>query len=356
MFKILAINPGSTSTKIAVFEDERKTLQETIRHSADELLPFARITDQHAFREQTVVHYLRRHNVPTNDFAAVIGRGGLIRPLVSGVYAVNRQMINDLQNCTYAEAHASNLGGLIAHDMASHIAGCLALIADPVVVDELQDVAHIGGLPQMPRQSVFHALNHKAIARRYAAEIGREYQDMNLIIGHLGGGISVGAHQKGRVIDVNQALGGYGPFSPERAGTLPAADLVELCFSGRFSKEEVKKMVVGRGGVYAHLHTTDLQELSRRATQGDDHARLILNALAYNVAKEVGAMSVVLSGRVDAILLTGGIAHNNMVVDYIIPLVRHIAPVKVYPGEDEMEALGLSALRVLRGEPALTYG
>lgn len=355
MYKILVINPGSTSTKIAVFEDERKTLQETIRHQAADLHRFACITDQHDFRKQFVLGHLHKHGIDPASFAAVIGRGGMTHPLASGVYAVNPQMLDDLRHCTYSEAHACNLGGLIADSIARDIPGCLALIADPVVVDEFQDVARISGLPLFPRRSTFHALNHKAIARRYAREAGRAYEELNLIVVHMGGGISVGAHRRGQVVDVNQALDGYGPFSPERAGTLPSGDLVELCFSGKYDKAEIKKMLVGKGGVYAHLHTTDMQEVAQRADNGDNHARLVLEALAYNVAKEIGAMAAVLAGKIDAILLTGGIACNQAVVDYVTHLVQHFAPVKTYPGEDEMEALGLSALRVLRGEAPRIY-
>lgn len=352
---ILAINPGSTSTKFAVFDDEKQVYIETIRHQAEELAPFASITDQYDFRKTLVEERLQAQGFLLSDFKAIIGRGGMIHPLPSGVYDVNEAMLHDLLHCTYSEAHACNLGGLIAHSIASEIPHCIALIADPVVVDELQAVARISGLPQFPRRCTFHALNQKAIARRYAAETGKKYETLNLIVAHMGGGISVGAHKQGQVIDVNQALDGYGPFSPERAGTMPNGDLVKLCFSGKYTQAEIKKMLVGQGGVFAHLKTTDIQKVNTMAENGDAHAQLILDALAYNVGKEIGSMAAVLGGKIDAILLTGGIAHNKYIVEYIGKMVSSFAPIHVYAGEDEMTALALGALRVLRGEKTMVY-
>jgi len=277
----------------------------------------------------------------------VIGRGGLVKPIPGGVYEVNEAMKRDTLNAM--RTHACNLGGLIARDLASSIPGCHALIADPGVVDELDDVARVTGSPLLPRISIFHALNHKAVGRRYAANCDANYEDLNLIICHLGGGISVAAHRKGRAVDVNNALDGEGPFSPERAGTLPAGSLIDLCYSGRFSREELKNRISGQAGLAAHLGTTDVPEVISMIEAGDKHAELVLNAMVYNVIKSIGAQSAVLKGQVDAIILTGGIAHSDYVVSRIKESVSYIAPVVVYPGEDEMEALAMSAYEALNG-------
>ncbi len=352
MSKILAINPGSTSTKIAVFNDSELQFQETIEHTAAELAPFETIAQQYDFRKTLIVERLREHQLEGNHFDAIIGRGGLIKPIPSGVYGINEAMLQDLNHCIYPESHPCSLGGLIAHAMVQDAPNCIALIADPVVVDELQDVARISGLPQMPRRSLFHALNHKATARRYAAQVGKAYEELNVVVAHLGGGISVGAHRQGKVVDVNQALDGYGAFSPERAGTLPSGDIVSLCFSGQYTQQEIKKMLVGKGGVLAHTGST---YVSKIAAEGTEQDRNVIRAMAYSVAKEIGAMCAVLHGKVDAILLTGGIAHGQFVVDYITEMVQSFAPVVVYPGENEMAALASNALRVLQGEKPLEY-
>ncbi len=354
MFKILSVNPGSTSTKLAYYEDENLVSSQTIRHSADDLKHFPRVADQYEFRKKMIIDCLRGLDVDLSGLAAVVGRGGFVRPIESGVYEVNDRLLADLRAGGVKE-HASNLGALIARDIADSIPGCRAFITDPVVVDELQDVARISGLPQMPRHSVFHALNHKAIARRYAADKNVRYEDLNLVVAHLGGGISVGAHRKGRVIDTNQALDGYGPFSSERTGTADAGQLVRMAFSGEYTQEQLLKMLTGKGGLVAHLGTNEAYVAYRRAEAGDAYARLVLEALAYGVGKEIGAMHVVLEGTTDAILLTGGIAYNAFIVDYIRRMVKCLAPVHVYPGEDEMGALAMSGLRVLRGEAAKEY-
>lgn len=348
MYKILSINPGSTSTKIAVYADEQLQFLYTIRHPKETLDQFAHVFDEYEFRENVILEKLKADGIELN-FDAIIGRGGLMRPLESGVYEVNGKMINDLKQ---ASQHASNLGAVLAQEIAKRISNCKAYIADPVVVDELQDVARVSGLPQFPRRSVFHALNHKAIARKYALAIGKTYEQLNLIIVHLGGGISVAAHQHGRVIDTNQALDGYGAFSPERAGTVDAGLLVKLCFSKEWSEEEILKMLAGKGGMVAHLGTNDMQEIYENVQQGDEHAKLIFEAMAYQVGKEIGSMLAVLKGEVDAVLLTGGIAHSQFFVQQVKEMVDPIAHVVVYPGEDEMEALAMSALRVLRQEEA----
>ncbi len=353
MYKILSVNPGSTSTKFAYYEDEKLVYQHTIRHTADELKPFPRIFDQLDFRKKLVLQCLQEEGLSTSGLAAVVGRGGFMRPVESGVYEVNEKLISDLK--TLGGEHASNLGAVIAREIADGISGCRAFIADPIVVDELQDVARISGLPEIPRRSVFHALNQKAIARRYAADQGVPYEDLNLVIAHLGGGISVAAHRDGKVIDTNQALDGAGPFSPERAGTLDTSALIRLCFSGKYTEGELLKMMCGKGGLVAHLGTNEAYVAAQRAREGDQYAKLVLEAMAYSVAKDIGAMHAVLEGKTDAIILTGGIANNPFVVAYIRSMVESIAPFAVYPGEDEMEALALSGLRVLKGEKAKEY-
>lgn len=346
---ILAINPGSTSTKIAVFRNTKEVFLKNIKHSSEELSQFSRITDQYSFRKNIVLKELQSASIDTNHIILVVGRGGLVKPIASGVYEVNEALINDLKIGVQGQ-HASNLGGLIAHDIAATIPGAKAYIADPVVVDEMEDIARVSGHPLFERVSIFHALNQKAIARQHAKSLSKSYEELNLIVVHLGGGISVGAHRNGRVIDVNQALDGDGPFSPERSGTLPAGALVRMCFSGDYTQEEIKKMITGKGGYVAYLGTNEAYEVERRAAQGDEKAELIEQALAYQVAKEVGAMSTVLKGVVDAILLTGGIAYGKPFVNMLSERITHIAPIFVYPGEDEMRALAMNGLMVHKGE------
>lgn len=347
MKKILVINPGSTSTKIAVYEDEKEVLVNTIRHSMEELAKFPRIIDQFEFRKELVLKTLEENNIPF-QFDAIVGRGGLLKPIPGGVYEVNDAMLNDIVHAM--RTHACNLGCLLASELAIMLPGCRAFIADPGVVDELDEVARINGSPLMPRITIWHALNQRAIARRYAKEQGKRYKDLNLIVCHLGGGISVGAHQKGRAIDVPNALDGEGPFSPERAGTLPAGNLIDLCFSGKYTQAQLKKMVCGQGGLAAHLGTTDVQAIQKRIDEGDEHARLILESMIYHIAKAVGGAAVALWGKVDAILLTGGIAYSEYITSRLKARVSFLAPVFIYPGEDELEALALNGLGALRGE------
>jgi butyrate kinase len=348
-YKILSINPGSTSTKFGVYEDEKEVMVKTIRHSADELKNFKKVSDQFKFRKELIINELKNEGIDTTNFNAIVGRGGIVKPLESGVYEVNDALKKDLSEGTYGE-HASNLGGLIASELAKEIPGCRAFIADPVVTDELQDIARLSGLPEMPRRSVFHALNQKAMARKYSKETSKKYEDLNLLIVHMGGGISVGAHKGGRVIDVNNAVEGEGPFSPERSGSLVASDLAELCFIGKYTLEEVKKMINGKGGLMAHLGINEAQVAEQRIKDGDKKAELVMNAMIYNIAKLVGAMSAVLQGKIDAIILTGGIAYNQYVVNGLKPYISFLAPITVYPGEDELGALAMSGLRVLKGE------
>ncbi|MDP4273709.1 MAG: butyrate kinase [Bacteroidota bacterium] len=347
--KVLVINPGSTSTKIAVYDETHSLFLKTIRHSVDELKNFNRVTEQFAFRKQIILSELENAEIDLNQICVIVGRGGLVKPLESGIYEVNDRLREDLMRGVQGE-HASNLGGLIAYEIASSLPHATAYIADPVVVDELQDVARISGHPKFTRKSVFHALNQKAVARSYADHTHKKYEELNLIVAHLGGGISVGAHNHGKVIDVNQALDGEGPFTPERSGTLPVGALTDLCFSGTFSHDEVRKMITGKGGYVAYMGTNNAYEVEVMAQNGNAFAQLIQNALAYQVAKEIGSMSAVLKGEVDAIILTGGIAHNNSIVEYIKQMISFIAPVIVYPGEDEMKALAMNGFMVLSGK------
>lgn len=348
-FHILTINPGSTTTKIAVFVNTNPIFVKTIHHSNEVLAGFEKITDQYAFRKDIIYKELKDAQINLDILKAVVGRGGLIKPISSGVYEVNEAMIHDLIHSPVGE-HACNLGGLIANDIARTLPNARAFIADPGVVDELSDLARVTGHPLFKKITIWHALNQKAIARMHAKSIMRNYEDMNLIIVHLGGGISVGAHLKGRVIDVNNALDGDGPFSPERSGSLPVGELVRLCFSGKYTQKEVLKMVHGRGGLSAHLGSNNAYEVEQKAAGGDEHFKLIFQAMAYQVAKQIGSLSPVLKGEVDAILITGGIANSKWFVNMIIERVYKIAPVYVYPGEDEMRALAMNGLMVLRGE------
>lgn len=351
--KILVINPGSTSTKIAVYEHNTPLFVSNIKHSVEELSAFAQVIDQFEFRKNLVLRELESNGIPFS-FDAIIGRGGLVKPIPGGVYEVNDAMKHDTTHAM--RSHACNLGGLIAGELAATLPSCPAFIADPGVVDEREEVARITGSPLMPKVTIWHALNQKAIARRFAKEQGKQYEKMNLIVCHLGGGISVAAHRHGRAIDANNALDGDGPFSPERAGTLPAGQLIDLCFSGRFTKDELKKRISGHAGLAAHLGTTDVPAIIKTIEEGDKQAELILDAMIYNVAKAIGASATVLCGQTDAILLTGGIAHSDYVVNRLKRRISFLAPVYVYPGENEMESLALNAMGALKGElPIQTY-
>jgi len=349
MNRILAINPGSTSTKIAVFEGSKQIFLKNIKHTSEEIGEFGKITDQYEFRKSIILKEIENAQIEIDTIKIIVGRGGLVKPIPSGVYEVNEAMIADLKVGVLGQ-HASNLGGLIANDIAKTINGARAFIADPVVVDEFHDLARISGHPLFERQSIFHALNQKAIARTHAKSQNKKYEDMNLIVAHLGGGISVGAHYRGKVIDVNQALDGEGPFSPERSGTLPVGQLVKLCFNKKYSFVEIARMITGQGGYVAYLGTNDAYQVEKMAENGDKKAQLIQDAMAYQVAKEIGAMSTVLMGKVDAILLTGGIAYGKPFVDSVIKRIEHLAPAFVYPGEDEMKALAMNGLMVINNE------
>lgn len=347
--RILAINPGSTSTKIAVYQNGKTIFLKTIRHSVEELKAFPKVTDQYEYRKQIIYKELEDAGIQLDHIRAVIGRGGLVKPIASGVYEVNEALKTDLRNNLQGE-HASNLGGLIADDIAHALPHAKAYIADPVVVDELCPLARYSGHPLFERISIFHALNQKAIARTYAKSINRNYEDLNLLVVHLGGGVTVGAHQKGKVIDVNQGLNGDGAFSPERSGTLPMNAVVEAAFSGKYTKDDMMKMLAGKGGISAYLGTNDAYQAELDAIAGDKKAHEVFEAMAYQVAKEVGAMSTVLKGDVDAILITGGIANSKWFCEMVMERIYKIAPIHIFPGEDEMRALAQNAEMVLSGE------
>lgn len=347
MPRILAINPGSTSTKIAVYDDSTPVFAQSIHHTPEELARFDHLPKQFAWRKGLIEEALAKRGIPLESISAVIGRGGIICPVESGTYEVNDDLIRDLVNAPMQ--HASNLGGLIARDIAREI-GVKAYIADPVVVDEMIPYARLSGIPELPRKSIFHALNQKAIARRYAKESGRRYEDLNLIVCHMGGGITVSAHRKGRVIDTTNALDGCGPFSPERSGSLPPGPLVKLCFSGKYTEDELIKMVHGKGGMMAHLGITSVPEALDRIDKGDLHAMLVVRAMIYTVCKEIGAMAVAMKGAIDAILLTGGMAQSKRITDFMAEHCSFIAPIYVYPGEDELKSLAENALAVIRGD------
>ncbi len=346
--KSLIINPGSTSTKIGVFEDETLLFEETLRHSTEEIAQYASIVDQKDFRKDIILNLMKEKDFDMKSLNVIVGRGGMLKPIPGGTYAVTDDLLNDLKIGKQGQ-HASNLGGILAREIGDSI-GVPSYIVDPVVVDELMPMARYSGVPELPRTSIFHALNQKAIAKRYAKENGVTYDSLNLIVVHMGGGVSVGAHEKGKVIDVFNALDGDGAFSPERAGAVPSGALIKMCFSGEYTEKEVYKKIVGNGGFNAYLNTNDMREVNKIVEEGNKEAEVIREAFILQVAKDIGSMACVLSGKVDRILITGGIAYNKYVTDRLTERAGFIAPVTVYPGEDELLALAQGALRVLSGE------
>ncbi|ANU23449.1 butyrate kinase [Planococcus donghaensis] len=346
--RILVINPASTSTKIGVFDNDLLIMEKTIQHTQKELSAFSNIADQSFYRRNTILESLDEEGMNISNLSAVCGRGGLLRPIEGGTYEVNEEMIEDLRK-GYSGQHASNLGGIVAQEIADAL-NIPAFIVDPVVVDELDPVARISGFSSIERKSIFHALNQKAVARHYAKKNGLSYEDVNLIVAHMGTGVTVGVHHRGRVIDVNNGLHGDGPFSLERAGTVPAGDLVELCFSGQYSRHEILRKLVRNSGLVAYLETNDVVKVEKRISKGDKKAELVYHAMAYQIAKEIGAASAVLKGQVDAIILTGGLAHGKSFVEAISERVSWIADIEIQPGENELQALAEGAVRVLNGE------
>ncbi len=346
--KSLIINPGSTSTKIGVFEDETLLFEETLRHSTEEIAKYASIVDQKDFRKEIITNLLKSKDFDINSLNMVVGRGGMLKPIPGGTYAVTDDLLNDLKIGKQGQ-HASNLGGILAREIGDSI-GVPSFIVDPVVVDEMCDVARYSGVPELPRTSVFHALNQKAVAKRYAKENGKPYESLNLIVVHMGGGVSVGAHLNGRIIDVFNALDGDGAFSPERAGGAPVGALIKMCFSGQYTEKEVYKKFVGNGGFNAYLGTNDMRDVEKMVLAGDVKATEVRDAFVFQVAKDIGSMAAVLKGKVDAIVVTGGIAYDKGVVAGLKEACEWIAPFTVYPGEDELGALVQGGLRVLNGE------
>ncbi len=355
-FRILAINPGSTSTKIAVFDNDKEVFKKTLNHKPEELSPFEELTDQFEFRKNIVEEALEENNIHVNSLDAIVGRGGLLRPVPSGVFKINDKMLADLKDPTiWGKVHASNLGAFIAKSIADEL-NIPCFIADPVTVDEMEDIARISGVPEIIRQSLFHALNVKAIARKTAKKLNKNLDECNLIAVHMGGGISVAAIKKGKVVDVNNALLGMGPFSPQRAGALPIGGVINLCFSGDYTKDEIEKKFAKSSGLIAYLGTDNGFEIEKEVKNGNEKYIRIIKVMAYQVSKEVGAFATVLKGKVDAIFLTGGLAYDKFLTSWIKERVAFIAPIYMFPGEGEMEALAEAGLRVLTGaEKAKTY-
>lgn len=346
--KSLIINPGSTSTKIGVFEDETLLFEETLRHSTEEIAQFEKIVDQKDFRRNIIENLLKEKNFDINSLDMVVGRGGMLKPIPGGTYAVTDDLLEDLKIGVQGP-HASNLGGILAREIGDSI-GKPSYIVDPVVVDELEPISRYSGVPELPRTSVFHALNQKAVAKRYAKETGKAYDTLNLIVVHMGGGVSVGAHKMGRVVDVFNALDGDGAFSPERAGSVPSGALIKMCFSGKYTQQEVYKKFVGGGGFNAYCGTNDMRDVQKMVENGDKKAEEVREAFIAQVAKDIGSMACVLKGKVDQIIMTGGIAYDKVVIAGLKERAGWIAPVTVYPGEDELMALVQGGLRVLNGE------
>jgi len=346
-YHALIINIGSLSTKVNIYKDEEVLISETVHHSSSQLSQFRTINEQLSFRSDVVEQVVRKSGFKRGNIDIVIARGGLTKPLPAGIYAIDKKMCDDLY-CRPSGVHPANLGPVIAFNVAESL-NVPAITIDTPSSDEFDDLARVSGLPEIERTSMFHALNQKAAARRASQDIGKSYQEANFIVAHLGGGVSIGAHEKGRVIDVTHGLS-EGPLTPERAGSTPTIDLLDMCFLGKLSKEELRRKLVGEGGLNAYLGTSDVRIIEKRISEGDKYASLIYEAMAYQVAKDIGAMSTVLKGRVDAIVLTGGVANSKLLVGWIIMRVGYIARVMVYPGEDEMEALNSGGLRILRGE------
>ncbi|MBR1599251.1 MAG: butyrate kinase [Lachnospiraceae bacterium] len=347
-YKILIINPGSTSTKIGVYEDENQIFEETLRHPTEEIAKYASIIDQKDFRKEVILNVLKEKNFDIKTLDVVVGRGGLLKPIPGGTYAVTDDLLEDLKIGKQGQ-HASNLGGILAKEIGDEV-GVPSYIVDPVVVDELEPVARYSGMPELPRRSIFHALNQKAVAKRYAKEIGKPYDQLNLIVIHMGGGVSVGAHRNGKVVDVNNILDGEGAFSPERAGTVPVGDLIKLCYSGKYTEKEIYKKICGNGGFNGYIGSNDMRDLLKWKDEGNQEAADLIDAFHYQIAKDAGAMAAVLNGKIDQIICTGGIAYGKETIDALKEKLGWIADFTVYPGEDELLALAQGALRVMTGE------
>lgn len=345
-YKILAINPGSTSTKIALYEDDKEIFCKTLLHPVEEIEKYIKVQDQFGMRKEVVLSFLKENGYDVNKLSAVVGRGGLLPAVQSGAYKVNEIMVDRLKNNPVVE-HAANLGALIAYEIANS-AKVFAYIYDSVRVDELKDIARISGMSELPRTSSSHALNSRAMAMRVAKKHGKKYSDMNFVVVHLGGGVSLSVHEKGRMVDI--ISDDEGPFSPERSGRLPASALIDLCYSGKYDKSTMVKKIRGNGGLKSHLNTTDVKVVLKMIDDGDEKAKLILEAMAYQVAKGIGELATVVYGDVDVIVITGGVAYSDLITGWIKKRVEFIAPVEIMPGENEMESLALGIFRVLKGE------
>ncbi|WP_324825505.1 butyrate kinase [Sinanaerobacter sp. ZZT-01] len=346
--KMFVLNLGSTSTKVAVYEDTNEIVKETLQHSQEDLQQFHRITDQKEFRKKAILTFLTKHNFHLNLFDCIVARGGCTKPIEGGIYYITEEMLKDMKSGIYG-MHVSNVGCMIAYELSQEYQ-IPVITADTVSTDELCSFARYSGIKEAPRVSTFHALNHKAIARKYAKEIGRAYEDLNLVVVHLGGGISVGTHKKGHVIDTNNALEGDGSFSPERAGTLPVGSVVRMCFSGKYTEDQMLHHLRGGGGLMSYLGTNSGLEVEERIANGDSYAKEVFEAMAYQVAKEIGAASTILKGKVDAILLTGSLAYSDLFTDWLIERISFLAPVHKYPGENEMLSLAENGIRFLNKE------
>lgn len=345
-YKILAINPGSTSTKIALYENEKEVFCKTLEHTVEQIEKYSKVQDQFEMRKEVVLSCLKENGYNLNELAAVVGRGGMVPHVQSGAYKVNEIMVDRLKNNPVVE-HASNLGALIAYEIANS-AHVSAYIYDSVRVDELKEIARISGMVELPRESTSHALNCRAMAMKVAKKYGEKYSDMNFVVAHLGGGISLSVHEKGRMIDI--ISDDEGPFSPERAGRVPCKKLIDLCYCGKYDKSTMNKKLRGNGGLKDYLNTIDVREVLKMIDNGDEKAKLILEAMTYQVAKGIGELATVVEGKVDAIVITGGIAYSDLITNWIKKRVQFIAPVEIMPGENEMESLALGTLRVLKGE------
>ena len=354
VFRVMAINPGSTSTKLGLYDNEKSIFKDTIRHDTKLLAKFSSIPEQKDFRRESIMESLEAAGLDFNSLDAIAGRGGILKPIPSGVYTINERMLEDLHTYT-AAFHASVLGALIAKEIGDPL-GIPSFIVDPVVVYEMDPITRLSGMPDVERINSFHALNHKAIARHCAAELGKPYDECRFVVAHLGGGITIGAHRDGKVVDVNDGLKGEGPFSPDRCGGVPVMAIIDLCYSGKYTQAELHKKVIGKGGMLDYLGTGEVTEVVKRIEGGDEFAALVLDSMIYQVCKEIGAMAVVLDCELDAVILTGGIAYSSRIVDSIIKRVGKLGPVRVYPGEDELWALTSGVLRVLQGkEKAAEY-
>lgn len=346
-FDVLTINPGSTSTKLAVYQGDKVLFEETVRHTMQEFADFNNVQEQFDFRWQVLRRVIDAFGYDVNNLDAVVGRGGLLRPVAGGTYMVTEKMLADLKTNKYGE-HASNLGAMLAKKLADTL-DIPSFIVDPVVVDEMLPIARFSGNELIARKSIFHALNHKAAGRKIAKKLGSDYEKLNFVIAHLGGGISVAAHRQGKAVDVNNALDGDGPFSPERSGSLPMNDFLEACFSGKWNKRELHDLIIGRGGMISYLGTNSMLEVEAKVKAGDEKAIQAFDAMAYQVSKEIGACSTVLHGKIDAIILTGGLARSDLFTSKISEQTNWIASVIIEPGEDELEALNSGVQRVLAG-------